>query len=131
MMQQQLEMRVRGDASWSVAHPPALRLPLPSRPFASPAPQDYHPPSSQDIPIALNVTLLASSPNKATNAVLGSKATAEPPMVLGSSVFWALRDCIAAVRADRGLSGWFDLSAPASTQAVQLACGITTEMLVV
>jgi xanthine dehydrogenase molybdopterin-binding subunit B len=52
-------------------------------------------------------------------------------MMLSSSVFFAVRDCIAAVRADQGLTGWFDLPAPASTQNVQMACGITPASLVV
>lgn len=92
--------------------------------------QDYHPPSSQDIPIQFNVSLLTSTPNPAPGSVLGSKATAEPPMMLSSAVFFAMRDCIAAFRADQGLTDWFDLPAPASTEAVQLACGITPAALV-
>ena len=127
---------------------------------------DYHPPSSQDIPLSLNVTLLPNSPNTAPQTVLGSKASAEPPVMLCNSVFFAVKvrqqssttgagdrdkepklvrsdaqflcvfacvaqDCIAAVRADQGLTGWFDLPTPASTGTVQLACNITTAGLVV
>lgn len=92
---------------------------------------DYHPPSSQDIPLQLNVTLLANSPNNAPQTVLGSKASAEPPVMLCNSVFFAVKDCIAAVRADQGLTGWFDLPTPASTGTVQLACGITPAGLIV
>jgi len=90
---------------------------------------DYHPPSSQDIPIALNVTLLDNDPNVEPLAILKSKATAEPPMMLSCSLFFAVRDCIAAVRADQGKQGWFDLPTPASCQTIQLACGITPASL--
>jgi len=92
---------------------------------------DYHPPCSQDIPLNFNVTLLSKSPNPASGSILGSKATAEPPVMLASSVYLAVRDCIAAARADRGWTDWFDLPTPASTQNVQLACGITPDQLTV
>ena len=85
---------------------------------------------SQDIPLSFNVTLLAASPNTAPQSVLGSKASAEPPMMLSCSLFFAVRDAIAAVRADQGLTEWFDLPTPASTQTVQLACGINAASLV-
>jgi xanthine dehydrogenase molybdopterin-binding subunit B len=86
--------------------------------------------SSQDIPLIFNVSLLANATNPAPGSILGSKATAEPPMMLSGSVFFAVKDCIAAYRADQKLTAWFDLAAPASTQAVQLACGITPASLV-
>jgi xanthine dehydrogenase molybdopterin-binding subunit B len=93
--------------------------------------RDYHPPSSHDIPLALNVTLLANSPNMAPLSVLKSKASAEPPMMLSISMFLAVRDAIASVRADAGVTGWFDLPTPASTTAIQIACGVKPQSLTI
>ena len=52
---------------------------------------DYKPPCSKDIPLEFNVALLKDNPN--VEGILGSKATAEPPMILSSTVFLALRLC--------------------------------------
>lgn len=92
--------------------------------------RDYHPPSSQDIPLTLNVTLLAGAPNTQPLSVLRSKASAEPPVMLSSAAFLAVRDAITAVRADAGVTGWFDLPTPASTTAIQTACGVKPASLV-
>jgi hypothetical protein len=81
---------------------------------------DYHIPTALDLPHQLNVTLLPHAPNP--KGVLSSKATAEPPVMLSSSVFLALRQCVAAARADQGHTEWFDLHAPATTERLQALC---------
>jgi len=90
---------------------------------------DYKPPSSKDIPIQFNVSFLANTPNPATNAILSSKASGEPPYLLAASAFFAAKDAIAARRADAGLSGYFDLSVPATIDKIQTACAITVNDL--
>ena len=81
---------------------------------------DYHIPTALDLPHQLNITLLPHAPNP--KGVLSSKATAEPPVMLSSSVFLALRQCVAAARADHGQTAWFDLRAPATTERLQALC---------
>jgi len=89
--------------------------------------RDYHIPSSHDIPISFNVSLLANAPNPL--GILNSKATAEPPVMLSTSVWLAVRDAIAAARTEGGRTDYFDLQTPATTQRIQQACLVTTEQL--
>jgi xanthine dehydrogenase/oxidase len=90
---------------------------------------DYKPPCSQDIPIEFNVTLLNNTPNPATHNVLGSKATGEPPYSLAGSAYFAAIDCVQAARKDAGLTGYVQLNVPATTDQLQLACGIDISQL--
>ncbi len=84
---------------------------------------DYKPPCSKDIPLEFNVALLKDNPNVA--GILGSKATAEPPMILSSTVFLALRRCVEEARLARGLGASaaadFDLHAPATAERLLAA----------
>jgi xanthine dehydrogenase/oxidase len=86
---------------------------------------EYKPPCSKDIPVVFNCTLLRDNPN--VKGVLGSKATAEPPMILTNSVYFALRKCIAAARAANGMAAadarTFALAAPATAERVVAAIG--------
>lgn len=61
--------------------------------------------------------------------MLSSKASGEPPLVLSTSVFAALRHAIAAARSDAGLSLGFDLNAPATVDEIAIACGVSMERL--
>jgi xanthine dehydrogenase/oxidase len=68
--------------------------------------------------------MLARTPNPSAVAVLGSKASGEPPMQLAASVFFALRGAVAAFRRDAlGDAAWFDLPVPASPKAIRAALG--------
>ena len=59
------------------------------------APSTYKIPACGDIPAAFNVTLFKAGVNK-EDVVYRSKAVGEPPLMLGISVFHALRDAVAA-----------------------------------
>ena len=48
---------------------------------------------------------------------------------LACSAFFALRDAIAARRADLGLSGVFDLPVPATIDVIQTACSVSASEL--
>ncbi|KAG1648953.1 Xanthine dehydrogenase [Nymphon striatum] len=61
---------------------------------------EYKPPTTKDIPIQFNITLLKNTPNPL--GVLGSKATGEPPLCMSSSVLFAIRDAIQSAREDAG-----------------------------
>jgi xanthine dehydrogenase/oxidase len=80
------------------------------------------------IPLELNIHLfprrLAESvPENPTN-VLSSKEVGEPPLVLATSVFLAVKAAIRASRTERGLDGLFRLDAPATVQEVRRACEV-------
>jgi len=87
----------------------------------------YKPPAVADIPIEFNVSFVAKTPNQSPNAVLGSKASAEPPMALGAAAFYAARDAIKAVRADGGISAPFPFEAPLTVERIQQACLVKPE----
>jgi xanthine dehydrogenase/oxidase len=113
---------------------------------------DYKPPFSKTIPRDFRVTLLERAPItqqaeklldkgalvKMTKrgAVVGhtaaqsSRTVGEPPFVLGVSSFFAIRHAIAAARADRGDTSWFELDAPATVERIQQACSVRPEDLV-
>ena len=92
----------------------------------------YKPPAVHDIPLQLNVAFLENAPNPKSNAVLRSKASAEPPMALGGAAFLAARDAIRAARADAGGAGAapFRLDAPLTPEKVQLACLVNADRFV-
>ncbi|MEL7115677.1 MAG: molybdopterin cofactor-binding domain-containing protein [Pseudomonadota bacterium] len=62
-----------------------------------------------------------------TEGVLSSKEVGEPPLVLATSVFLALRNAVRASRVERGLDPFFVLDAPASVDAVSEALAVTPE----
>jgi len=78
------------------------------------APSTYKIPTARDWPAAAKVQLLAASPNN-EDAIYRSKAVGEPPLMLGMSVFHAIRDACAACGAAEALP---TLTAPATPEAV-------------
>eukprot|EP01023_Acetabularia_acetabulum_P003690 TRINITY_DN11523_c0_g2_i1.p1 TRINITY_DN11523_c0_g2~~TRINITY_DN11523_c0_g2_i1.p1 ORF type:complete len:409 (+),score=82.78 TRINITY_DN11523_c0_g2_i1:605-1831(+) len=84
-------------------------------------PGTYKIPTANDIPIDFRVTLLDNAPNK--RAIHSSKAVGEPPLHLGASVFFALKEAIYSARKEAGLEGWFQLDAPATPERIRMACG--------
>ncbi|KAH8352695.1 hypothetical protein KR084_005743 [Drosophila pseudotakahashii] len=80
----------------------------------------YKVPGFDDIPGEFNVSLLTGAPNP--RAVYSSKAVGEPPLFIGSSAFFAIKEAIAAAREDEGLGGDFPLEAPATSARIRMAC---------
>ena len=81
-------------------------------------PANYKIPGAGDIPVEFNVELLPDSPNiEAT--IFHSKAVGEPPLMLGISVWAALRHAIASVEDYRGSP---KLPVPATPEKVLLSC---------
>ncbi len=77
------------------------------------APSTYKIPSAADVPTTFNVSLFENSNVKDT--ILRSKAVGEPPLLLGFSAFFAIRDAIASV-ADYRINP--PLNAPATAEAI-------------
>lgn len=83
-------------------------------------PGNYKLPSTNDIPIDFRVHLMKDVPNPV--AIMRSKAVGEPPLFLGSSVFFAIKEAIYAARRQHGITGYFQLDAPATCERIRMAC---------
>ncbi|KAL6462054.1 hypothetical protein MHYP_G00301990 [Metynnis hypsauchen] len=83
-------------------------------------PGQYKIPAVCDVPLQFNVYLLSGSHNP--HAIYSSKGVGEPTLFLGSSVFFALKEAVAAARSDAGLSGPFTLHSPATPERACVAC---------
>ncbi|XP_053662895.1 xanthine dehydrogenase-like [Anopheles marshallii] len=83
-------------------------------------PGTYKLPGFGNIPGELNVSLLTGAPNP--RAVYSSKAIGEPPLFLASSVYFAVKDAIAAARKEEGIVDNFHLIAPASAARIRMLC---------
>ncbi|MGH1412763.1 MAG: molybdopterin cofactor-binding domain-containing protein [Pelagimonas sp.] len=91
----------------------------------------YKVPATTTIPLRMDTHLFprsqvpfALSP---TEGVLSSKEVGEPPLVLATSVFLALRNAVRASRVERGLDPFFVLDAPATVDAISAALEVTPE----
>ncbi|XP_064419619.1 aldehyde oxidase isoform X3 [Latimeria chalumnae] len=83
-------------------------------------PAQYKIPTVNDVPAQFNVSLLAGSCNP--KAIYSSKGIGEPCVFLGCTVFYAIKDAIAAARRDSGLTGPFPLDSPATPERIRMAC---------
>jgi xanthine dehydrogenase/oxidase len=90
---------------------------------------DYKPPQSHSIPVDFRVALngsvrldMSNGKEEAGAAVLSSRAIGEPPLVLATTVFFAIKHAILSARRDRGNTDWFEMEAPATVGRIQRAC---------
>jgi xanthine dehydrogenase large subunit len=81
-------------------------------------PASYKIPAIGDTPVEFNVELLPDSPNVEAT-IFHSKAVGEPPLMLGISVWSALRDAVASINDYRSSP---DLDTPATPERVLNAC---------
>ena len=111
------------------------------QPFTT-GPGTYKIPSSSDIPVQLNVSLMDRTPNP--KAIFSSKVTnivhlqcwsswhshfsgliqgvGEPPLFLAASVFFAIKEAVASARKARGYEGAFLMNSPATCERIRMAC---------
>ena len=82
------------------------------------APSTYKIPVSSDVPQAFHVKLWERGEN-VEDSIFRSKAVGEPPVMLASAVFFAIRDAVAAARG--GHQGPH-LDAPATPERILFAC---------
>jgi xanthine dehydrogenase/oxidase len=106
-------------------------------------PGAYKIPGFRDIPQQLNVTLLKGVEWKDLRTIQRSRGVGEPPLFMGSAVFFAIRDALKAARADYGVraamvgedaadsdsdndgqkdDGLLRLESPATAERIRLAC---------
>jgi xanthine dehydrogenase large subunit len=81
------------------------------------APSTYKIPTARDVPADFRVAFF-DNPNR-EDTIYRSKAIGEPPLMLANSVFCAIADAVHALRPGRAV----DLDAPATPEAILLACG--------
>lgn len=95
-------------------------------------PGTYKIPGFRDIPQVFNVSLLKDVEWKDLRTIQRSRGVGEPPLFMGSSVFFAIRDALKAARAQYGVEvtvgsddkddGLLRLESPATTERIRLAC---------
>lgn len=83
-------------------------------------PGNYKIPSADDAPRHFNVKLLKGSSNK--SAIFSSKAVGEPPLFLGATVFFAIREAIKNYREEHGHTGFFRMDSPATPERIRMLC---------
>jgi xanthine dehydrogenase/oxidase len=93
----------------------------------------YKPPAITSIPLKLNVALFPRDsvdvPPSPMEGIFSSKEIGEPPLVLATSVFLAVKAAIRASRVERKLNGLFRFDAPATVQEVRRACEVSANDL--
>ena len=83
-------------------------------------PDNYKIPSYSDVPLDMRVSLLSDSCNP--RAVYSSKGIGEPPILLATSVFFALKQACMAYREQQGFSDYFPFHSPATVERLRMAC---------
>ncbi|XP_055472592.1 aldehyde oxidase 3 isoform X1 [Psammomys obesus] len=83
-------------------------------------PNQYKIPSVTDVPEEFHVSLLTPTPNP--KAIYSSKGLGEAGMFLGSSVFFAIADAVAAARKERGLPPIWSMNSPATAEVIRMSC---------
>ncbi|KAJ2598131.1 hypothetical protein GGF39_002768 [Coemansia sp. RSA 1721] len=95
---------------------------FPSGPLFTQGPGNYKIPSALDIPRDFRVSLLENVEYNTLKTIYSSKGIGEPPLFLGSSVFFALRDAVVAARKQRGIQSPLHMESPATPEILRLAC---------
>ncbi|KAJ2070072.1 hypothetical protein GGH13_004290 [Coemansia sp. S155-1] len=98
-----------------------LYFPSTGRLFTT-GPGNYKIPSAMDIPRDFRVELLEGADTSALKTIFSSKGVGEPPLFLGASVFFALRDAVLAKRRQEGVSVPLYMESPATPEILRMAC---------
>lgn len=87
-------------------------------------PGNYKIPSAMDIPRDFRVELLENADYPNLKTIFSSKGIGEPPLFLGASVFFALRDAVLAARkhSPEAARSVLHIEPPATPELLRLAC---------
>ena len=95
-------------------------------------PGAYKIPGFRDIPQIFNVSLLKDVEWKELRTIQRSRGVGEPPLFMGSAVFFAIRDALRSARKDNGVvvkvgdnedaGGLLRLESPATPERIRLSC---------
>ncbi|KAH0559833.1 hypothetical protein GP486_003651 [Trichoglossum hirsutum] len=85
-------------------------------------PGNYKIPGFRDIPQVFNVSMLKDVTWEHLNTIERSRGVGEPPLFMGSSVFFAIRDALKSARADHGVTETLSLISPATPERIRISC---------
>ena len=85
-------------------------------------PGTYKIPGFRDIPQEFNVSLLKDVEWENLRTIQRSRGVGEPPLFMGSSVFFAIRDALKAARGQYGVKEVLSLQSPATVERIRISC---------
>ncbi|KAI9665697.1 MAG: hypothetical protein M1821_003631 [Bathelium mastoideum] len=85
-------------------------------------PGTYKIPGFRDVPQELNVSLLKDVEWENLRTIQRSRGVGEPPLFMGSAVFFAIRDALKAARKEWGEEGVLSLASPATVERIRISC---------
>ncbi|KMU77274.1 LOW QUALITY PROTEIN: xanthine dehydrogenase [Coccidioides immitis RMSCC 3703] len=85
-------------------------------------PGAYKIPGFRDIPQIFNVSLLKDVEWKTLRTIQRSRGVGEPPLFMGSAVFFAIRDALRAARKQWGVDDVLSLWSPATPERIRISC---------
>jgi xanthine dehydrogenase/oxidase len=93
--------------------------------LATRGPGAYKIPSFLDTPQDFRVSFLKMKHAKTAHlrTIQTSKGIGEPPLALGGTVYFAIKDALTSSRKDNGLEGEWNLISPATPERIRCATG--------
>ncbi|KAJ5532485.1 hypothetical protein N7494_009037 [Penicillium frequentans] len=85
-------------------------------------PGNYKIPGFRDIPQIFNVSLLKDVEWENLRTIQRSRGIGEPPLFMGSAVFFAIRDALKAAREQWGVKEVLSLRSPATPERIRVSC---------
>lgn len=85
-------------------------------------PGAYKIPGFRDIPQEFNVSLLKDVEWENLRTIQRSRGIGEPPLFMGSAVFFAIRDALKAARSQFGEESVLNLISPATVERIRVSC---------
>lgn len=85
-------------------------------------PGAYKIPGFRDIPQEFNVSLLKDVNWENLRTIQRSRGVGEPPLFMGSSVFFAIRDALKAARKEWDVEDVLSLRSPATVERIRVSC---------
>lgn len=85
-------------------------------------PGTYKIPGFRDIPQQFNVSLLKDVEWEDLRTIQRSRGVGEPPLFMGSSVFFAIRDAVRAARKQYQVTDVLSLPSPATSERIRISC---------
>ncbi|THH12808.1 hypothetical protein EW146_g7346 [Bondarzewia mesenterica] len=86
-------------------------------------PGAYKIPGFSDVPQDFRVSLLRDAEWPHLGTIASSKGVGEPPLFLGATVLFAMRDALRSARVQANLMDVQDFRAPLTAERIRLACG--------
>jgi xanthine dehydrogenase/oxidase len=86
-------------------------------------PGAYKIPGFRDVPQIFNVSLLKDVTWENLRTIQRSRGVGEPPLFMGSAVFFAIRDALKAARKQWGVEEVLRLVSPATVERIRTHCG--------